>query len=50
MNYQYKVYRETEIGNLQTSFNYYASIGYRVISVVWDNDDSCFVTTLERAN
>ena len=48
MKYEYKVIRETEIDNLEVEFNSYAEDGYRVISIVWDNDESCFVVTLER--
>ena len=48
MTLKYKVIRKTEIDNLEVVFNSYAEDGYRVISIVWDNDESCFVVTLER--
>ena len=48
MRYEYKVIRETEIRNLEPQFNMLGRVGWRVISVVWDNDESCFVATLER--
>ena len=50
MTYKYKVIRETEIRNLATTFNYFGEAGWRVISVVWDYDLSCFVVTLEKSN
>lgn len=48
MKYEYKVLRETEIDNLEVEFNRYAEEGFRVISTVWDYDESCFVITFER--
>ena len=48
MRYEYKVLRETEIRNLEPQFNALAREGYRVISVVWDYDESCFVAILEK--
>ena len=48
MNYQYKVYREIEISKLHTSFNYYASIGFRVIISSLDNDDYCFYFSMNK--
>ena len=50
MSYKYKVIRETEIRNLAPTFNSYGEVGWRVISVVWDYDESCFVATLEKTN
>ena len=49
MRYEYKVIRETEIRNLEPQFNMLGRDGWRVISVVWDYDESCFVTTLEKS-
>lgn len=48
MKYEYKVIRETEIKNLEPQFNVLGRQGWRVISVLWDNDESCFVATLEK--
>ena len=48
MKYEYKVIRETEIKNLEPQFNVLGRQGWRVISVLWDNDESCFGATLEK--
>ncbi len=50
MKYEYKVIRETEIRNLEPQFNMLGRQGWKVISVVWDYDEYCFVATLEKAN
>ena len=49
MKFEYNVIRETEIRNLEPQFNMYGKAGWRVVSVVWDNDESCFVATLEKS-
>ena len=49
MKYEYKVIRETEIKNLEPEFNVLGRQGWRVISVLWDYDESCFVATLEKS-
>lgn len=49
MKYEYKVIWEGDTKNLAADFNEEARDGWRVISVVWDYDESLFVATLERA-
>lgn len=49
MKYEYKVIWESESKNLAFDFNQEARDGWRVISVVWDDFESLFVATLERA-
>ena len=48
MKFEYKVIRETEIRNLEPQFNVYGKGGWRVVSVVWENDEPCFVATFEK--
>lgn len=48
MKYEYKVICESESKNLAPAFNQEAQDGWRVISVVWNYDESLFVATLER--
>lgn len=49
MKYEYKVIWESEMRNLTYDFNQDAKDGWRVISVIWDDFESLFVATLERA-
>ena len=49
MKFEYKIIRETEIRNLELQFNVLERRGWRIISFVWDNDESCFVATLEKS-
>lgn len=49
MKYEYKVIWESEMKNLAYDFNQEAKDGWRVIPVIWDDFESLFVATLERA-
>lgn len=49
MKYEYKVIWESEMKNLAYDFNQEAKDGWRVVSVVWNYDESLFVATLEKA-
>lgn len=49
MKYGYKVIWESEMKNLAYDFNQEAKDRWRVVSVVWNYDESLFVATLERA-
>jgi hypothetical protein len=47
MKYQYKVIHESEEKNLEAELNALGQDGWKLISVVWNNDESLFVATLE---
>jgi len=48
MKYQYKVIRESEEKSLEGEFNLLGREGWKVVSVVWDYNQSLFVATLEK--
>jgi len=48
MKYQYKVIHEPEEKNLEGELNLLGREGWKVVSVVWDYNQSLFVATLEK--
>jgi|LAHS01.1.fsa_nt_gb hypothetical protein len=50
MKYEYKVIHEAQEKNLETELNILGRDGWKVVSVVWNYDESLFVATLEKAD
>lgn len=48
MNYECKVLSESNYGVMQQEFNSYGRYGWKLINVVWDNDNSLYIATLIR--
>lgn len=47
MKYEYKVIHEAQEKNLEVELNALGKEGWKLISVVWNNDESLFVASLE---
>ncbi len=48
MKYEYKVLHESSFKILEPDLNRLGEEGWKLISVVWDNDNSLLVATLMR--
>lgn len=48
MKYEYKVLHESNYKILEPDLNRLGEDGWKLISVVWDNDNSLFVAILSR--
>ena len=41
MNYEYTVLSENDYGVMQQELNSYGRHGWKLVNVVWDNDNAC---------
>lgn len=48
MNYEYKVLSENNYGVMQQELNSYGRNGWKLVNVVWDNDNACLVAVMMR--
>lgn len=48
MNYECKVLSESNYGVMQQEFNSYGRYGWKLVNVVWNNDNACLVTVMTR--
>ena len=48
MKYEYKVLNESNPRTLECKFNRCGSKGWRLVNVVWDNDESLLIAALMR--
>lgn len=46
--YEYKVLTESDHRTLEYTLNSYGSAGWKLVNVVWNNDESFLITTLIR--
>ena len=44
--YEYKVLTESDHRTLEYTLNSYGSAGWKLVNVVWNNDESFLITTL----
>lgn len=48
MNYEYTVLSENNYGVMQQELNSYGRYGWKLVNVVWDNDNACLVAVMMR--
>lgn len=48
MNYEYTVFSENNYGVLKQELNDYSRYGWKLVNVVWDNDNACLVAVMMR--
>ena len=48
MNYEYTVLSENNYSGLERGLNIYGRCGWKLVNVVWDNNNACFVTVMMR--
>jgi len=48
MNYEYTVFSENNYGVLKQELNDYGRYGWKLVNVVWDNDNACLVAVMMR--
>lgn len=48
MNYEYTVLSESNYGVMQQELNSYGKYGWKLVNVVWDNDNACLVAVMMR--
>ena len=46
MNYEYTVLSENNYGVMQQELNSYGRYGWKLVNVVWDNDNACLVAVM----
>ena len=46
MSYSYKIIRESDVSYLQSDLDVAGSNGWKLVTMVWDHDHSCFVATM----
>lgn len=50
MNYEYIVLSENNYGVMQQELNNYGRYGWKLVNVIWDNDNACLVAVMMREN
>ena len=48
MNYEYTVLSENNYGVMQQELNSYGRYVWKLVNVVWDNDNACSVAVMMR--
>ena len=48
MNYEYTVLSENNYGVLKQELNDFGRNGWKLVNVVWDNDNACLVAVMMR--
>lgn len=48
MNYEYTVLSENNYGVMQQELNSYGRYGWKLVNVVWGNDNACLVAVMMR--
>ena len=48
MNYKYTVLSENNYEVMQQKLNSYRKYGWKLVNVVWDNDNACLVAVMVR--
>lgn len=48
MNYEYTVFSENNHGVLKQELNDYGRYGWKLVNVVWGNDNACLVAVMMR--
>ena len=48
MNYKYRVLSENNYGVMQQELNSHGRYGWKLVNVVWDNDNACLVAVMMR--
>lgn len=46
MNYEYIVLSESNYGVMQQELNSYGKYGWKLVNVVWGNDNACLVAVM----
>lgn len=46
MNYEYTVLSKSNYGVMQQGLNSYGKYGWKLVNVVWDNDNACLVAVM----
>lgn len=46
MNYEYTVLSENNHIDMQDKLNKFGRYGWKLVNVVWDNDNACLVTVM----
>lgn len=48
MKYEYKVLNESDFKIMEVDLNRFGDAGWKLVNVVWDNDNSILIATLIR--
>lgn len=48
MEYEYTVLSEDSYIAMEKRLNIYGRCGWKLVNVIWDNDDACFVAVMMR--
>lgn len=48
MNYEYQVFSKNNYSVLKSDLNSYGKYGWKLVNVVWDNENACLVAVMMR--